>query len=147
MLVRETGVTIRKTRSSSTGVAYTHADDWGIAAPRPAGPISFGVFAHEVGHQLLHRGRSRIAWLNEIEAWEYALAQFDRFGLPGVERSRADAAQHLRYVAGRSGRRCKPETARAIVERYPAWVWVYDDPREAVTSDVFDLLVKAGREP
>jgi hypothetical protein len=145
VLVRESGVTIRKHRKSNTGVAYTHEDDWGIEAPEPVGPVSFATFAHEIGHQLMHRGRARIAWLNEIEAWEFALAQFDRFDLPGVERARKSAAQHLRYVAGRSGRRAKPETARAILDRYPAWVFVYDDPREAVTFDVFDLLTKAAQ--
>lgn len=143
VLVRESGVTVRKHRSSTSGVAYTRADDWGIAAPEPVGPVSFGVFAHEVGHQMLHRGNSLPRWLEEIEAWEFALAQFERFELPGVARSRSDAAKHLRHVAGRAGRRCKPETARALMARYPAWVWVYDDPRDAVTSAVFELLVKA----
>jgi len=132
---------VRKYRSSMTGNAHTHSDEWWIEVPEPRGPISFGVFAHEVAHQLLHRGRARVAWRNEIEAWEFALACFDKFGLAGVERSRADAARHLRYVAQKSSRSAKPATARAILERYPEWVWYVGlDPRDAVVLDVPDVL-------
>jgi len=144
VLVRESGVTVRKTRKRSSGVAMTASDDWGIEAPAPRGAIGFGVFAHEVGHQVLHRGNSKPRWLEEIEAWEYALAQFERFELRGVEQARARAARSLRYAAGKAARRCSPATAQAIVDRLPAWVLVYDDPRDAVTTDVFELLVKAG---
>lgn len=144
VLVRESGVTVRKTRKRSSGVAMTASDDWGIEAPAPTGPIGFAVFAHEVAHQVLHRHGSRPRWLEEIEAWEYALEQFVRFELPHVERARAKAARSLRYAAGKAARRCSPKTARAIVDRMPAWAFVYDDPRDAVTSDVFELLVKAG---
>jgi hypothetical protein len=92
-LLAETGCTVRKWRTKTTGVAYTNADDWGIEAPRPRGALSFATFAHEVAHQVLHRRNSKPRWLEEIEAWEWALAQFDRFDLPGVLVAQEDAAE------------------------------------------------------
>jgi hypothetical protein len=139
-------VTVRKYRSGSTGTAYTEADDWGIEAPHPRGPVSFAVFAHEVGHQLKHRDGSRPRWLEEIEAWEFALSCFERFELPGVERARASAARHLRYTAARLARRRRlsPETAQRVLDRMPAWVWKLDDPREAVVG--FDVYARGDLE-
>jgi hypothetical protein len=123
VLLRETGCTVRKWRSGSTGVAYVTADDWGIEAPRPAGPISFGILCHEIGHQLLHRGNSLPRWLEEIEAWEYALRQFDRFGLNGYDRCRLHAAKALGYAIDKAARRHPTEkTALAMAERY-GWVF------------------------
>jgi hypothetical protein len=76
-----------------------------------------------VGHQLLHRFNSKARWLEELEAWEYALDQFDRFGLEGKEKARADAAKCLVWAAHKAERRCSPETAQEILDRYPDWVW------------------------
>jgi hypothetical protein len=121
-LVKESGVNVRKWRNNTTGVAYTKADDWGIESPRPVGPVSFGVFAHEVGHQMLHRHNSKPRWLEEIEAWEYALEQFDRFELPGKDKCKEDARKSLLYAAKKAERRASPETAQRILDRY-GWVW------------------------
>lgn len=144
VLLRESGCTVRKYRTSNTGAAYTNDKDWGIAAPRPRGPISFGVFAHEVGHQMLHRGNgSYPRWLEEMEAWEFALAQFDRFKLAGKEKSRLDAAESLVYAAHKANRRATPETAQAILDRYPAWVWAGDVGR-AMQGAALDEKVAAG---
>jgi hypothetical protein len=106
--VRESGVTVVKTRKRSSGVAMIASDDWAIEAPAPRGAIGFAVFAHEVGHQMLHRGKSTPRWLEEIEAWEYALEQFARFELRGVEQARARAARSLRYAAGKAAKRVRP---------------------------------------
>lgn len=122
LLVRS-GCTVRRWRTSMSGRAFTGAKDWGIEVPRPRGPVSFGTFAHEIGHQMLHRGTRRQRWLEELEAWEYALAQFDRFDLPGKERAQAYAAKSLVYAAAKANRRCSPETAQEILDRFPDWVW------------------------
>ena len=132
-LVAASGVTVRKYRSGTTGRAYTNADDWGIDVPRPRGPISFATFAHEVAHQLLHRSNSAPRWLEEVEAWEFALAQFERFELRGVERARLDAAACVRYAVWKAlRRRCKPETARTMLGRLPEWTWLGDKPLEVM---------------
>lgn len=132
-LLRESGCTIRKWRKRPrSGSAYTRADDWGIEVPEPRGAISFGTFAHEIGHQLLHRDKHRPRWLEEVEAWEYALAQFERFALPGVEKVRDDAAKCLVYTAAKANRRASAQTARAILERFPEWVWEAEVDRTEV---------------
>lgn len=121
-LLRETGCTVRKWRKNSTGTAYTKSDDWGIEVPHPRGPISFATFAHEVGHQVLHRFNSAPRWLEEIEAWEYALAQFDRLGLDGRDKAQADAAKSIVWACVKASKRCSPESAHRILMRCPGWV-------------------------
>jgi hypothetical protein len=123
VLLRESGCTVRKWRTTATGTAYVEADDWGIETPHPRGPISFGVLAHEVGHQVLHRHNSLPRWLEEIEAWEYALAQFERFGLDGEIAARLKAGRCLGYAIEKAARRHPTEkTALAMQQRY-GWVF------------------------
>lgn len=139
VLIAESGCTIRCYRTKISGIAYTESKDWGIEVPAPRGPVSFGVFAHEVAHQCLHRHNSTPRWLEEAEAWEWALEQFDRFDLPGAEKARERAGRSLRYAAHKATKRCTPETAQRILERMPWWVWLDEDlsPRlEAVIENV-----------
>jgi hypothetical protein len=140
VLLAETGCTVRKWRQNMAGRAFTRADDWGIEVPEPRGAISFGVFAHEVGHQLLHRHNSAPRWLEELQAWEYALAQFDRFELAGKHKAREDAAKSLVWAAAKTEKRCSPETAQKLLDHYPEWVW--SDSSRAMTY--LDVAIKAG---
>ena len=124
VLLRESGCTVRKWRKANTGTAYTASADWGIETPRPRGQASFAVLAHEVGHQMLHRHNSKQRWLEEVEAWEYALAQFDRFGLAGREKAEATASRCLGYAVTKAlRRRCSTATYEAmrarLDERWP----------------------------
>lgn len=123
VLLAESGCTIRKWRTGLTGVAYTHDDDWGIETPEPRGPGSFAVLAHEVGHQLMHRFNSDPRWLEEIEAWEFAIAQFERFELPGLERVYPDAKRSIEYALSKAERRStRPtELVPRMLARRPAW--------------------------
>ncbi len=91
-LLDEHGLTVRKWRSSTTGCAYHHTPE--IEGPEPRGRVSFSVLAHEVGHKALHHGRSKPRWQEEVEAWDYALAQFERFRLgdPGASVMRRASA-------------------------------------------------------
>ena len=121
-LIRESGVTVRKWRTTTTGTAYTRDADWGIEAPRPRGPISFGVFAHEVAHQVLHRFNSTPRWREEIEAEDWALDQFDRLGFLAAERWEYErhAARHLAYAFSKAIRR-SPRLADTIRREFPEW--------------------------
>jgi hypothetical protein len=132
VLLKESGCTVRKWRQNTTGKAYTRSADWGIEAPRPRGPISFATLAHEVGHQMFHRFNSTPRWLEELEAWEYALEQFDRFELAGKDKAQEDAAKCLLWAAEKANKRASPETAQKILDRYPAWVWAAEVDRSAV---------------
>jgi hypothetical protein len=133
-LVRESGVTIKRVRSSNSGGAYTRSDGWEIEAPDPRGPISFGVFAHEVGHQMLHRGARKPRWIQEVEAEEWALAQFDRFDLDGKERYRLRAARNVGWSFAKAIRRNRLLT-KTIVATYPEW-WVLAEAVETADGRV-----------
>ena len=118
ILLAESGCNVRKWRKANTGTAYTASEDWGIETPRPRGQASFAVLAHEVGHQLLHRHSSKQRWLEEVEAWEYALDQFERFGLAGRERAEVTADRCIAYVVTKSlRRRASRETYEAMQAR------------------------------
>lgn len=124
-LLAESGCTVRRyLERGLVGRAWTKSDDWGIEVPRPTTARRFATCAHEVGHQLLHRNGSKPRWQEEWEAWDYALKQFVRFDLPGVEDAVRDAAGALRYAASKAERRSKgPETGQAILDTFPDWVW------------------------
>lgn len=117
-LLDEHGLSVRKWRSSTTGCAYR--DYPLIEGPEPRGRVSFAVLAHEVGHKALHGRGSKPRWLEEVEAWEFALAQFQRFRLgdPGVGvRRRAERGiAHSFEMALRRG----ADPAR-IAATEPAW--------------------------
>ncbi len=92
---------------------------------------------------MLHRRNSKPRWLEEVEAWEYALEQFDRFDLPSKDKAKSDAARSIVYAAAKADRRrCSPETAQAILDRLPEWVWVIN----GVPCTYMDLSVAAAVE-
>ena len=143
-LLRESGCVVRAWRTNNTGMAYSDADDWGIIVPRPRGPISFGVFAHEVGHQMLHRKNGAVPrWLEEIEAEEWALAQFERFGLDGADQARRKAADHLLWAATKTVKRGSPATLARLFDRLPDWVWDYagEAARDYLNRELEDRAV------
>lgn len=76
-LLAETGCTVRKWRRDLTGCAATGSPSWAIESPKPTTARAFAVFAHEVGHQVLHRGPrgNRPRWLEEVQASNYAVRQ------------------------------------------------------------------------
>lgn len=118
-LISESGCTVREWRTDRSGTAYTRAADWGIEVPTPTTAHRFGVLAHEVGHQVRHRSGSRPRWQEEAEADEYALAQFDRFGLPGRAEYEAVVARHLDYSFAKAVRR--GASPQAIAAAWPSW--------------------------
>jgi hypothetical protein len=117
-LLDETGCLVRKWRSNMTGISYDYADE--IEAPQPKTAKSFAVFAHEIGHQRLHRSNGNYPrWREEVEAWEFALDQFTRFGLPGRNKQRAVAVKSIGYAFSKAIRRgANPQT---IHRTYPKW--------------------------
>lgn len=120
-LIKESGVTVRRWRNSNSGVAYTGADDWGIEIPVPKGPVTFCTAAHEIGHQLKHRKNGHTPrWVEEVEAWEYALEMLERFELSGYDRALKAVVREIDYAFGKALRR--GVTIDVIDQRFPEWV-------------------------
>ena len=117
-LLDQYGLEVRRWRSSTTGCAYHHTPE--IEGPEPRGRVSFAVLAHEVGHKALSHGRSKPRWLEEVEAWDFALHQFDRLGLgdpgAGVRRRARRGIAHSFGMAIRRG--ADPERIAAAA---PGW--------------------------
>lgn len=127
-LLVESGCTVRNWRKSNTGSAWTKSEDWGIEVPIPRGPLSYGTLAHEVAHQTLHRGGSTPRWLEEIEAWEWSLATFDRFDLPGADRLQRDASKHLAQVVARKTLRHSKHPESMLLRMHGRWpIWAIAD--------------------
>jgi hypothetical protein len=117
-LLDETGVRVRKFRSNMTGISFTHYTE--IEAPYPKTARSFAIFAHEIGHQVLHRDNSSYPrWREEVEAWDFALAQFARFGLKGIRKQQRIATRLIAYAFEKAIRR--GVDPRLIHRTYPAW--------------------------
>lgn len=144
-LLRESGCTVTVWRTTSSGVADIRSADWLIEVPEPRGPVSYATFAHEVGHQMLHRyPRSRKRrWLEELEAWEFALDTFVRFDLPGIDAARADAARCMSWACSKGLRRTRDRgaarcLAAEMIARVPEWMLDKIAPlqeREEVMTD------------
>ncbi len=120
---------MRRWRKSTSGCAYRDLPL--IEGPEPRGAVSFAVLAHEVGHKALHAKGSKPRWHEEVEAWEFALGQFGRFGLgspsAGVLRRARRGVAHSFNMALRRG----ADPAR-IAATAPRW-W------EAVAGSRRDL--------
>lgn len=130
-LLAESGCVVTKWRQKMTGGAYTHSPEWRIEVPEPRGPISYAVFAHEVGHQMLHRKDTRERkvprWQEELEAWMWALATFERFRLPKVELAKRDCEDSMAYAFSKALRRSRTLAGREalaarFVEASPGWL-------------------------
>jgi hypothetical protein len=118
-LLDETDCSIHKWRSNMTGISYSYADE--IEAPRPKSAISFAIFAHEIGHQRLHRRNGKYPrWREEVEAWDFALDQFARFDLKGRNKARQRAVRSIAYAFGKATRR--GADPMEIKRTYPNWV-------------------------
>ena len=88
-LLKQYNISIKTVRKSMSGVAYI--EDRVISAPAPKRPLSFAVFAHEVGH--IANGSLSPRWLEELRAWEFSLDCFRRFNL-AIPR---EVKQRMRY--------------------------------------------------
>ncbi|MDI3340936.1 MAG: hypothetical protein QJR03_10440 [Sphaerobacter sp.] len=102
-LLREYGVRVCHWRSSMSGIAWVGNPRRPIEAPHPRSPLSFAVLAHEVGHHAL--GRVRPRWREEYLAWEFALEQMRRRGVPIDRRVRERYAASMRYALAKALRR------------------------------------------
>lgn len=86
-----------------TGIAWIGHPERVIEAPHPKSPLSFAVLAHEVGHQAI--GRVRPRWREEQLAWQFALTQMERLGVPITEAVLQRHAGSMRYALAKAIRR------------------------------------------
>lgn len=119
-LIAASGVQVAKYRSGMTGCARIRDGVREVEIPRVKGAISFGVLAHELGHHALgHVERRQARWIEEVEAWEFALKAVQKLELPGYDRVYADARKSIEQQFYRALRRgVSPDT---IADRFPAW--------------------------
>jgi len=109
-LLARHGVRVRKWRTSMSGVAWqvTYADGTIsrlIEAPRPKGPMSAAVFLHEIGHHAIGFNVYKPRCLEELRAWEWALAEMERQGLNITDSVRKRMDDSLRYAVAKARRR------------------------------------------
>lgn len=125
-LTERYGVRVRRWRTTTSGIAVLRKDAAGrwcereIEAPYPRGPVSAAVFCHEIGHHAIGVGSMRPRCLEEWAAWDFALRELRRWGVPVTDRVqlRVDAA--LRYAVAKAKRRG--------LKRLPPELEPYDGP-------------------
>jgi hypothetical protein len=107
---RAHGITVRKWRRSSSGVAWELRYRDGrtarcIAAPYPRGPMSCAIFLHEVGHHAIGLGIHRPRCLEEYRAWQWALEQMRGRGFTITAAVERRVRQSLHYAVCKAQRR------------------------------------------
>ncbi len=105
-------VRVMRWRKSLSGVAW-HVEKKGvfvetrIEAPRPRTPLSFSIFAHEIGHHLQHMERA--SWPSRMEqehdAWERAFVLMREHGVPITEKVEKRFHDSMRYALAKALRR------------------------------------------
>ncbi len=93
-----------------SGVAWeVHYEDGRVVrlieAPRPRGPMSTAIFLHEIGHHAIGFGVHRPRCLEELRAWEWAIAEMERQGVSVTDRVRARMAESLHYAVYKARKR------------------------------------------
>jgi hypothetical protein len=130
-LIREHRCTVCAISPNASGWAYARRR--AIEVPHPRGPRTFVALAHEVGHQALHRRglqpghRRPQRWVEEMEAYVFAIEACERFSLPDGARMRKMAGERtypwfwlaLEHSAVPRQRR------RQMLERSPEWMHDY----------------------
>ncbi len=104
------GIRVRKWRTHTTGCAWqVEYADGSVArlieAPYPRSPISAAVFLHEVGHHAIGFNRYRPRCLEELKAWEWALAAMRAHGLHVTDHVRKRVESSLKYAVNKAQRR------------------------------------------
>lgn len=104
------GIKVRKWRKNSSGIArLTEYRDGRIVrtleSPYPRGPVSAGIFLHEVGHHVIGFGTYKPRCLEEFKAWEFAVAEMERRGLTMNDGLRDRIRRSLGYAVRKATRR------------------------------------------
>lgn len=102
-LLAEHGVRVCRWNQRMTGAAYLRVAGRPITAPHPRSPLSFAILAHEVGHHAIARVRPRC--LEEYQAWQFAFAQLERFGIEPDRRTRERYQRSMQWALHKALRR------------------------------------------
>lgn len=119
------GISIRKWRSSMSGVAYELHYNNGdvrrmISAPRPRSPVSACIFMHEVGHHAVGFRKFRPRCLEEYHVWQWAFEQMRKRAIPvdrRVERHYRRSMYHYVRLAKKRGLKVLPP----VLEQFQTW--------------------------
>lgn len=103
-------VRVVKWRASQSGCAWQVMYRDGttanlIASPRPRGPISAGIFLHEIGHHAIGFKVFRPRCLEEYVAWQWSLDAMRRFNLNITPKLHHRVDLSLRYAIAKAQRR------------------------------------------
>ncbi len=119
------GISIRKWRSSMSGVAYELHYNNGdvrrmISAPRPRSAVSACIFMHEVGHHAVGFKKFRPRCLEEYHVWQWAFEQMRKRGISvdrRVERHYRRSMYHYVRLAKKRGLKVLPP----VLEQFQTW--------------------------
>ncbi|MDH3583280.1 MAG: hypothetical protein OER86_03610 [Phycisphaerae bacterium] len=103
-------VRVRKWRDSNCGCAWeVHGQDGSVGrlieSPYPRGPVSCGVFLHEIGHHAIGFHRFSPRCLEEYMAWSWALATMTDEAITITARLQERVDESLRYALAKARRR------------------------------------------
>ncbi len=95
---------VTKINKGMNGTAYR--DNNNIEIPHPKTDKSLSICLHEIGHKVLHHKRSsKKRFIEEYEAWNYALNIFRILEIPIRKGLRNKYKRSLRYAVNKALRR------------------------------------------
>ncbi len=116
-VIRSTGIGVEFV-DGKPAEAYLLRKPVSVRAPNPRTAGAVIELFHELGHGLLHAGQSPpLDWRAEVEAWEFALAQWREFRLPDEDWAIYRMAQDFWSYVGpaiRGGETTAAEVLRTV---------------------------------
>lgn len=117
-------VRVRRWRRAMSGCAWRvqMADgrilNW-IESPYPKTPISLAIFLHEIGHHAIGFNVYKRRCEEEYYAWQWAIEQMRRYGVPIDERVKRRYEMSMRYAVGKAMRRGIKQLPEMLVRFAP----------------------------
>ncbi len=103
-------VRVRRWRRAMSGCAWRvrmpdgRILNW-IEAPYPKTPISLAIFLHEIGHHAIGFNVYKRRCEEEYYAWQWAISQMRRYGVPIDHRVQRRYEMSMRYAVDKAMRR------------------------------------------
>lgn len=102
-LMKENNIKLKGYKTNLTGVAYP--DERSIIIPKPTTKLRLSICLHEVGHIVLNHNNKKKRYIEEKEAWDFALNYMKKEKIPITKKVRIRRKESINYAIGKAMRR------------------------------------------
>jgi len=102
-LILENNIKVKPFLNRLRGCAYPESRT--IEIPYPNTKLRLSIALHEVGHIVLNHNNTKKRYIEEIEAWDYALKLMKLNNIPISNKLRLKRKKSINYAIGKAKRR------------------------------------------